>query len=429
MTHATSPIEHGRRRRGERGSAVVLCLLALLLVSMLGGMLLVQAKTETQISGHHQRHTQALYNAEAGYAEALARMSANSDTTLYIGQGSGWQSAPGWGCYVVRHNGASASDPDYMATVSDGLDNDGDGSIDESDEHFVEVPTIQGLSGIDYPWVKVQYMLDAGQVVLFGDHDHDVTTPPVPNTVSGNPILVVTSNGSQGSARRTVAVEAIRVPLEVPYTAAYSESDQFQFNGTQFLISGNDWDPATGAVIAGNPTVPGLVTTGDPGVIAGALNAQQQNNVEGSGGTPSVQPSPVNLDLEAIRDQYADMAEVVFPGGTYTGGAWGTYEDYTIVHCTGPLTLSGANAGGGVLIVDGDLDCSGQFTWYGLVVVLGDIFFTGGGGGIHIYGSVLSTGSMSQQVMAGNTDILYSSIALNRLANLFPYIVASWREI
>jgi hypothetical protein len=56
-----------------------------------------------------------------------------------------------------------------------------------------------------------------------------------------------------------------------------------QFNGTQFLISGQDWDPVTGTVVAGNPEVPGIITTGDSTVTTSNLSGQQQNNVEGTG--------------------------------------------------------------------------------------------------------------------------------------------------
>jgi hypothetical protein len=100
-----------------------------------------------------------------------------------------------------------------------------------------------------------------------------------------------------------------------------------------------------------------------------------------------------------------------------------------VAHCTGDLHLTGDNQGGGLLIVDGDLDCTGQFTWYGLVLVLGSIRFSGGGAGIHIYGSVLTQGDLVSQTVGGNADILYSSIALGRLASLSPYMLVSWREL
>lgn len=418
---------------GERGSAMVISLLVLLVLTMVGTLFLATSKTETQISGHDMRSTQALYNAEAGYAEALARMSDMSDTTNYIGQAQDqWLTDPGWGRYIVAASGNSSGDPNAAAEESDGLDNDGDGSVDEMSERYPEVLSKQiGTDAIDYDWVKVRYKLNAAnQVILFGDHDHDTSTPPQMNLSVGFPVLLVTAHGAQGSAQRTVEVDAVKMPFQTVDTAIYSEDDDFKFNGTQFLVSGKDWNPdSPGDTLAGSSRVPGIVTTGDPNQISSSLNAQQQNNVEGSGTYPSVTSSPIDLDLQGIRDQYVPLADYVLSAGTYSNQTWGGNLDYHVVHCTGDMHTSGQCTGGGVLIVDGDFDCSGQFLWYGLVLVMGDITFTGGGAGIHIYGSVMVQGGVNQQTVGGNADVYYSSTALSRLSALSPYVVSSWHEL
>jgi hypothetical protein len=419
-------------RSAERGSAMVISLLVLLVLTMVGTMFLVQTKTETQISGHDMRSTQALYNAEAGYAEVLARMADMRDTTNYIGQATGaWTTDPGWGEYVVAANGDAALDPDYAASETDGLDNDGDGQVDEGGERYPEIASKQtGSDAIGYDWVKVRYKLNAtSQVVLFGDHDSDLSTPPRMNLTRGYPVIVVTSHGDQGSANRTVEVEAVKYPFETVDAAIYTEDDNFQFNGTQFLVSGKDWDPETGAEIPGNPEVPGISTTKDPSNISGSLNAQQQNNVEGSGTDPSVTTSTVDLDLQAMADQYSTLATVILPSGTYSNQSWGDYDNYVVAYCQGDMATSGQCSGAGLLIVNGNFDCAGTFIWYGAVLVLGDINFTGGGYGIHIFGTVMCQGGITEQVVGGNADVKYSSAALARLAMLTPYVVSSWHEL
>lgn len=415
-------------RHGERGSAMVIALMTLVLLTMVGTLFLAQTKTETQIAGHDMRATQALFNAEAGYGEALARMSDTGDPD-YIGEPSGTVT-PGWGRYLVLANGNSDQDPDHNLAESDSLDNDGNGTVDESGEAYPEVATAQGGEPIDYPWVNVRYKLNAtNQVILYGDHDDNLVTPPRFNLVHGYPVIIVTAEGERGSAARRVEVEAIKQPFELVQSALYSESDDFKFNGTQFKVSGQDWDPVTGNVVAGNPEVPGILTTGDPNNITNALSGQQTNNVEGLGGEPSATSTNVDMDLQAIADTYSPLAEYVVPAGTYDDVAWGSLDDYTVVHCTGDLHLSGNVSGGGILIVDGDMTVSGSFTWYGLCIVLGDVTFTGGGAGIHLYGSTLIQGSSNDQTVSGNADVLYSSEALNRLTALSPYMVANWREL
>ena len=71
--------------------------------------------------------------------------------------------------------------------------------------------------------------------------------------------------------------------------------------------------------------------------------------------------------------------------------------------------------GAGVLVIEGDLHISGQFEWTGLIICLGDVSvdITGGGQGIHIYGSLLCR-SVDFKIN-GNADICWCSDALKRL--------------
>ena len=414
----------------ERGTAMVLDLLMLTVMTLPATLFMAQTKTETQIAGHDQRATQALFNAEAGYGEILARMSNPMDVTNYMGPAQGaWTTNPGWGRYVVMANGNSTRDPNRAETLTDNLDNDGDGTVDENDEYFPEIATAKGANPINYPWAKGRYNRNAaGKVLLFGDHDSDITTAPAFNLNNGWPVLIVNAEGNRGTAQRRVEVEAVKFPFDVPNAAIYAEDDDFKFNGTQFEISGEDHDPVTQSAIPGGTQVPGIATTMDPTKISGELKSNQINNVNGVGAEPSVSPATVDIDMQAMRDQFAPMATRTLAAGTYSNVNWGDLNNYGITHITGDLHGSGLVEGGGLLIVDGDFNCSGQLLWYGLVLVLGDITFTGGGAGIHIFGSVMVQGGVSNPGVGGNADIVFSSEALGRLAQFMPYVVYNWRE-
>jgi len=424
-------MKNTNRIRNERGAAMVIALLALVVLTVVGTLFLAQTKTETQISGHDQRSNQALMHAEAGYGEVLARMSNPSDSVNYMGRPAySWNTERGWGRYLVLANGNSSQDRNRNRTATDGLDNDLDGTTDESGEVYPETPTRQGANPINYPWVQVHYKLNgANQVILFGDHDQDINTPPQANLARGLPILVVTGFGGEGTSQRTVEVEAVRPPFEIPAGALYTEVDNFNFNGTQFLISGLDHDPVTGAVIVGNSEVPGMLTTGNPDNITSSLSGQQTNNVEGTGTEPSVDRAEVDVDLQTLHDTYVAQAQITLTPGTYSNVSWGDLDHYTCVYDPGDLHISGGLTGGGMLIVDGDLSITGSFTWYGVVLVMGSVTFSGGGQDIHIYGSCLTQGGVNDQTVGGNANILYSSEALNRLTMLSPYVVYNWREL
>jgi hypothetical protein len=409
---------------------MVIALLTMVLVTMAGMALMAQSRTETQIAANDMWSAQALYSAEAGYAEVLVRMSDPGDTDNYMGQAEGaWTAEPGWGRYVVVNAGASTEDPNFTATTKDGLDNDGDSLVDEAGECYPEILSIQTDQPIDYAWVKCHYLRNqANNVVLFGDHDGDPATPPEYNTAQGFPVIVITAQGAEGPARRTIEIEAVKPPIEMMQSALYAESDNFKFNGNSFKVSGMDWDPVLDQPIVGASEVAGILTTGTPEDIKDDLNNNQEANVEGLGLEPSVLSASTDVDLEALAEQYRSQAQMTFPGGTYSNVTWGDYNNYTVVHVQGDLHGSAQGVGGGVLVVDGDFVCTGQWTWYGIVLVMGRIDFSGGGSGKHLYGATLIAGA-GQQTIGGNADILYSSAALQKLSVDTPYKVVNWREL
>lgn len=425
----------GQGGKGEAGSALVGVLLVLLMLTALGMVFVALTRTDTEIAGHANRATQAEFQAEAGSGEALARMSLPTTNANYCGQDlNAAAPTPGWGRYIVLANDNSALDPNFAVAAHDSLDNDADGSIDEGDEAYPEIATVQtGNDQVNYPWVNVRYLLDSHRhVMLYGDADNNPATPPILNLTTGMPAIVVSAQGQRGSAEKIIQMTAVRSPVTTPRAAIYAESDDFKFNGTQFLVSGKDWDPATGDTIPGMPLVPGIETTRTPSNITDALHGNQTNNIEGYGAEPAVCNAPYDYDLPGLMDTYAPMADIVMAGGTISNGsapAWGGYDEYHIVHVTSDLHISGSATGGGILLLEGNLVVSGSFTWYGLIINLGTIDFTGGGAGTHIYGSVMTSGGISQNVVGGQADIKYSSKALARLAGLNPYRPLSWTDL
>jgi hypothetical protein len=424
--------ERGAGRSGERGNALVISLLMLVLLTVMGVTLLAVTKTETQISSNDMRRSQALYAAEAGVNEGLARMANRRDSVNYIGEANPWNPTPGWGRYLVLANGNSSLDPDVADLAADSLDNDGDGAIDESGEKYPEVTTKQVGGAIQYPWVRISYRLNGdGKVVRYGDDDANPATPARLNLTAGAPVLRVAGEGRKGSGLRRLDVEAVKPPGVTTNSALYTEDDDVKFNGTQFLVSGYDHDPATGDTIPGAQSVPGMATTEDPDNIKGNLSPQQENNVEGSGSNPSVVSSGYDYDLQGIVDAYKETADIVHPGGTIgssLGSAWGGIDEFHTVYVESDLHLSGSVTGGGLLLVNGNFEITGQFTWYGLVVVLGDFKFSGGGAGIHIYGGVMAQGNVSGSSVGGQADIFYSSEMIRKLGDVNKYVVTRWKE-
>jgi hypothetical protein len=417
----------------QAGNALVVALLILFLLTAVGISYVAVTKGDKQIAGNQLVASQAFQSAEAGISEVLVRMS-NSTTGDYIGEIPPTVT-PGWGLYVVNDPGAGSLDPRYNATLTDGFNNDGDGSVDEASEHYAETGSRQSINvalneRLDYPWVNVRYKLNSGgAVVLFGDHDNNPTTPPVENTVRGIPKIIVSAQGRRGLGSKVVTVEAVKWPLPPVPGSVYTEAP-INFNGNSFYVDGHDhfatapYDTVTGAT----PLL-GISTPNDPNVISGALSGQQTDNVQGSGADPSVGSSDVNLDLPALAAAWSQMADLTLPGplNNPSTTGWGSMGNLKIVHVAGDLHLSGSGSGAGVLVIDGDLDISGTFNWNGVVLVLGDLTVTGGGTAKQIVGATMVQGTLNGTgTMNGNIKLLYSSEMISQLNALSPYEVSSW---
>ena len=419
----------------ESGNTLVAALLILFLLTALGVSYVAITKGDKQIAGNQLVGTQAFENAEAGISEVLRRMSDPTEPSpsVYLGQQSGAYTA-GWGWYVVTDPGNSGLDPNAAATASDGLDNDGDAAVDEASERYRETGSKNGLlaasSRLDYPWVKVRYKLNsANQIVLFGDHDNDPTTPPRENVVRGLPTIIVTAAGRRGAGNKTVTVEAVKWPLPPVPGSVYTEG-AMSFAGNSFFIDGHDHDyTAPYDTVAGATPLSGISTPNDPAAISSQLNGQQDNNVIGAGSDPSVQPSNVNLDLTAMADAWSQMADITLNGNqnnpSTTG--WGTVTDLKIVHVAGDLMLSGNNSGAGVLVIDGDFSMGGTFNWNGVILCLKDVDIVGGGMAKQVVGALMIQGTLNDDSnVNGNVKLLYSSAMISKLNSLTQYEISSW---
>jgi len=417
----------------EAGNTLVVVLLVLFLLTSLGISYIAVTKGEKQIAGNQAVGTQAFQNAEAGISEALERMSIPSSPD-YIGETpSNWH--PGWGKYIVTDPGNSGLDPNYNATTSDGMDNDLDAAIDESSEHYLETGSKQNIMALanklDYPWVKVRYKTNAAhQILMFGDDDNNLLTPPKENLVRGYPEIIVTAAGRRNLGNKIVTVEAVKWPVAPIPGSVYTE-DAMSFAGNSFYIDGHDHDwQAPYDTIPGAQSLPGIATPNDPNAISSQLAGNQYDNVQGTGADPSVRSSPVNLDLVSMANSWDQIADLNYSGNQVDPdmSGWGTAPDnLKVIHCAGNLQINGNNTGAGVLIVDGDFTMGGTLNWNGVIICLGNVIIQGGGNAKNIVGSLLVQGTLGgTTTVNGNVKIMYSSAMLQQLYSLTRYQVSSW---
>jgi len=415
----------------ESGNALVISLLVLMVLTSAGITYVAITKSEKLISGNEMTGAQAFYAAEAGLTEGLHRASSVTDSAIYIGETG--TPTPGWGRYIVLANGASALDPDRGTLGTDGLDNDADSFVDEPGESYPEVATKQtGPNALAYPYVRVEYKTNAGQLVRFGDADQNSITPPIENMTHGAPVLRITAKGRRGSAARLLEAEAVRFPL-VDVTAALWAGGPLKLNGNAFIIDGHDHEAnSPHDTIPGKPPVKGILTKGPTSDLN--IDATQQNNVMGAGGVNSVEQSAYTYDFNQIWGQLSSISDYTFSGDqTFDSGTpvYGTFAEPKVTLVKGNLKCNGTWEGSGILMVDGSLEMGGGSTFKGIVIATGDVKLTGGGpaddarivGGIIFQSSLVGASSQG-----GAGRVWYSSQAVNNAHTLGRYRLSWWRE-
>ncbi len=204
----------------------------------------------------------------------------------------------------------------------------------------------------------------------------------------------------------------------------YSNNLNFNISGSAFSIDGRNY--FTDGTLNGNDSdILGIsLSDGDiQDYILGELNQNQQNQITGTCGPPSVGVVDTDPDqLQQAIELLAQNADLVI-NSDYTAsgaGSLGTYEEPMIVEVkSGTLNLSNAT-GAGVIIIreDAEIDVRGNLDHYeGIIYVQGAARLVRGN--VNIYGAMVFGGEDPELEididLRGNVHIRYSSSALANL--------------
>jgi hypothetical protein len=198
----------------------------------------------------------------------------------------------------------------------------------------------------------------------------------------------------------------------------------FSLSGTNYTVNGYDTNPD------GTPgTEPVNYAVSTPiGTPAGAnktklglqLNASGKSFMGLDGGVKGKASIGEVKDpgFETIFNNFKSASGVVeMPPGAYTKNpvALGDYtkNQNQITHIKGDVQFSDMT-GAGIFLVDGNLKISGQAVFAGLIMVRGNAELSGGGNGVHIYGTLMVQNPLlpTQVKYTGNSHVDYSSAAL-----------------
>jgi hypothetical protein len=299
-------------------------------------------------------------------------------------------------------------------------------------------------------------LVDTDDVVILrvmGVHRGSATEGAVYGTSTQNAIAII-----EATLRRDSTFD-----FDQAFTI-YGPNVNISYNGNTFDLDGRQ-HALNGALIAGAPKPGlGLMNNNPPNnasVSAASaftqLAGMQMDNLVGSNGDFGPLPSLADTTdalitsgdtdaanifdpnwLMAFVDQLATWADNVLPAGTYTNVTWGTTAAPEITLIQGDAIIETDGTGAGLLVVDGDLDYNGAFTYTGLVFILGEQFTMSGANKTLVGGTfaanVIDNGDGTYSygtptvVFNGNSDFLYSQQAISLAYDLLPMRILNWRE-
>lgn len=287
-------------------------------------------------------------------------------------------------------------------------------------------------------------------------------------------LFLLKSSGTNAGVTQTLASVVQVVVPSVNVNASMSVTASVTFNGNSFLVSGVNTNPPNSSTCPGIPTdsVKGVRSSTSTG-----MGSHDDDNILGTGGAGAVVANDTSVTtlmntVFATNGIYNTLrasvpAALTFPPATYNGVAptktgspavcektnqynWG--EPYTlaqsasaVTQCSNyyptvlgtstfgnPFKITGGR-GQGVLLADGDLELTGGFEWYGLILTKGSFKITGTGA--KIFGAVVAQNgaSVDDNTLGGNTTVQYSSCsiynALKGSATLSPLAERSWTQM
>jgi Tfp pilus assembly protein PilX len=416
-------------KSSERGIALVVALLTLLLVSALLMGMIVASNSETNISGNFRDEQTAFFAARAGIEEVRDRIRQNANPTLatntYFTAGLGGTTplagAPNGILYVINPANGETVDPWNSAGkyYDDELIRE-IGTGPTAGEYILPAPSSSGNSYAatpPLPWKWVRLMIkpnksatgitritsvdgaqNANRVCFNGTHEYTTAATTCPDKpVYELTALAVTPSGSRRMIQYEVSQGSFPpIPGAIVFdgpTPAFSAP-----NSNSFSVSGTDVDqgPNNGANCPAAANVPAV--GGYNAAAATALTSDATRPASYTSGvtaTPAISNVSSQLGvlntvdgLQALVNNVTSAAASNIYGAsplpnpsTLNIGSIGPPINPVINVVQGDYTLSGSTTGSGILLVTGNLTFSGNPTYDGLILVIGEGTVTKNGGG------------------------------------------------
>jgi Tfp pilus assembly protein PilX len=444
LLHTTKGKTMGQGKKSERGVALILALISLLIVTSIGLSMMYMADTETSINSNYRDEQTAYYAAKAGLEEARDRMQpaatnsirASLPTTLpgtangalYIINPTGSETVAPWlttnayyddeickevsGCTTVSGNQIPAGSTWYVCPVG----------CNSTNPALTASSTYAASPVLPYKWMRITLKTDglasgwsgATQNFMYVDGKsanasyyvcwngtNEITQSTAcasPNTpVYMMTALAITPSGT----RRMLQYELTQDRLNLTFPAALtmdgsnaSLSTLTGPNSNPYRMEGADHAGCGGSATSASGPAIGVTNIPDIATIVSGIPSNRLDHYTGvDGTTPDVNnissSLPANLNsvssLNTLLATIKSSANQVYNSNQTSLANPGTSGAPQIIYINGDYSPSGSVTGYGILVVTGTFTPGGNVGWNGIVMVIGKGSMVGNGGGNNSY--------------------------------------------
>jgi len=181
------------------------------------------------------------------------------------------------------------------------------------------------------------------------------------------------------------------------------------------------------------PDRPGIAIH-DPGLFADArkmlaLRRAGRRKISGIGARPSIALASKSVDFQTVFYEGRANADVTAERPSYVGVTWGSSRSPLLIFRDGDLRLEGDCSGSGMLMVTGKLEVLGKLKFEGIVVGMESIRLSRG---VKVFGGVVLAGPGFVS-LADGAVVNYSSRGAAAAQRVLPsktgYVVSRWRDV
>jgi hypothetical protein len=485
-------LQKRKPKSSERGIALVVALLTLLLISALLMGMIIASNSETNISGNFRDEQTAFFAARAGIEEVRDRIRPGANPTLTtntyfnpVGGITPLAGAPNGILYVINPANGETVDPwnaggkyyddEYvkeMGTPPTGYILPAPSSFGNS---YAATPPL--------PWKWVRLMikpnksdtgatritsvdgaLNANRVCFNGTNEHTTAATSCPDKpVYELTALAVTPSGSRRMIQYEISQNTFppipgAIVLDGP-TPAFSAP-----SSNAFTVDGTDANKGpkngVGCGTAANQPALGGFDNNSVNALTTDVNKRPASYTSGATATPAI--SNVNSalgTLNTVDGLQALVNSVTSSAGANVYGAsplpnpsglnLGTSASPVVNVVQGDYSMGGGTSGAGILLVTGNLTMSGNPSYNGLILVIGKGTVTKNGGGNGTLNGAILVANMNDASGnpiplgsgnapgapninwngGGNATVQYDSCWINFAGQTLPYRTITDREL